>query len=139
MSTVTPGVDGGITPEGGDGTAAVMVDGLRKTYGEFVAVDDASFVVAEGEIFGILGPNGAGKTTTVECVIGLRIPDAGTIRVLGLDPRKDLDALHTMVGVQLQASALPGSAEGGRDPRSVPLFLPRPRRPRRDHRCPAPF
>jgi ABC-2 type transport system ATP-binding protein len=99
-------------PDNGD-AAAVVVDGLRKTYGELVAVDDASFTVSEGEIFGILGPNGAGKTTTVECVIGLRIPDAGIVRVLGLDPRKDLDALHAVVGVQLQASALPAQLKVG--------------------------
>src|SRR3974390_3291633 len=99
-------------PDGGD-AAAVVVDKLRKTYGQLVAVDDASFSVAEGEIFGILGPNGAGKTTTVECVIGLRVPDGGTMRVLGLDPRRDLDALHAVVGVQLQASALPGQLKVG--------------------------
>jgi ABC-2 type transport system ATP-binding protein len=92
----------------GTGTSAVVVEGLRKTYGQVVAVEEASFAVAEGEIFGILGPNGAGKTTTVECVIGLRTPDAGTIRVMGLDPHTDLDALHTIVGAQLQESALPG-------------------------------
>ncbi|HLX88898.1 MAG TPA: ATP-binding cassette domain-containing protein [Acidimicrobiales bacterium] len=66
---------------GGVGTAAaVTVSHLRKTYGATVAVDDVSFSVERGEIFGILGPNGAGKTTTVECVIGLRAPDAGTMR-----------------------------------------------------------
>jgi ABC-2 type transport system ATP-binding protein len=88
-------------------TAAVEVAHLRKSYGSVVAVDDVSFSVAEGEIFGILGPNGAGKTTTVECVIGLREPDAGTIRVLGLDPGTDRDELHEIVGVQLQESAFP--------------------------------
>ena len=56
--------------------AAIEVSHLRKTYWPLVAVDDVSFSVAEGEVFGILGPNGAGKTTTVECVIGLRTPDA---------------------------------------------------------------
>jgi ABC-2 type transport system ATP-binding protein len=87
--------------------AAVEVAHLRKSYGSVVAVDDVSFSVAEGEIFGVLGPNGAGKTTTVECVIGLREPDAGTIRVLGLDPRTDREELHEIVGVQLQESAFP--------------------------------
>ena len=62
---------------------AVEVAHLRKTYGSLVAVDDVSFTVAEGEIFGILGPNGAGKTTAIECAIGLRRPDVGTIRLLG--------------------------------------------------------
>ena len=72
-----------------------------------------SFSVAEGEIFGILGPNGAGKTTAVECAIGLRQPDAGTIRLLGLDPRADRDKVHEIVGVQLQAGALPAKLRVG--------------------------
>ena len=84
---------------------AVAVTHLRKSYGSVVAVDDVSFSVAEGEIFGILGSNGAGKTTTVECVIGLREPDAGTIRLLGLDPQADRQQVHEIVGVQLQESA----------------------------------
>jgi len=92
---------------------AVEVRGLRKVYGGFVAVDDVSLSVADGEIFGILGPNGAGKTTTVECVIGLRTADAGTIRVLGLDPVRDQDELHQVVGAQLQASALPAKLRVG--------------------------
>jgi ABC-2 type transport system ATP-binding protein len=78
-----------------------------------VAVDDVSFSVAEGEIFGILGPNGAGKTTTVECVIGLREPDAGAVRLLGLDPLSDRDEVHEVVGVQLQASAFPAKLRVG--------------------------
>jgi ABC-2 type transport system ATP-binding protein len=85
----------------------VEVDHIRKVYGTTLAVDDVSFSVDEGEIFGILGPNGAGKTTAVECVVGLRVPDAGTIRVLGLDPRADGRQLKERVGVQLQESALP--------------------------------
>ena len=86
---------------------AVEIAHLRKTYGPLVAVGDVSFSVAEGEIFGLLGPNGAGKTTTAECAIGLRIPDAGRIRLMGLDPHADAARLHEIVGVQLQASALP--------------------------------
>jgi ABC-2 type transport system ATP-binding protein len=85
----------------------VEIAHLRKTYGALVAVDDVSFSVAEGEIFGILGPNGAGKTTTAECAIGLRSPDSGTIRLMGLDPHADAAKIHEIVGVQLQASALP--------------------------------
>lgn len=93
----------------------IAVSHLHKTYGATVAVDDVSFEVREGEIFGILGPNGAGKTTTVECVVGLRAPDAGSIRVLGLDPRRegDREQLHTLVGVQLQASTLPAKLRVG--------------------------
>jgi ABC-2 type transport system ATP-binding protein len=67
--------------------AVIEVDNLHKRYGDQVAVDDLSFTVSKGEIFGILGPNGAGKTTTVEILEGLRTPDRGTVRVLGLDPR----------------------------------------------------
>src|SRR6516225_10286556 len=81
---------------------------LRKTYGSTVAVDDLSFEVEAGEIFGILGPNGAGKTTTVECVQGLRRPDGGTIRVLGLDPVTQAAQLRQRIGSQLQDSSLPG-------------------------------
>jgi ABC-2 type transport system ATP-binding protein len=84
-----------------------------KTYGETVAADDFSFSVAEGEIFGILGPNGAGKTTTIECAIGLRTPDSGTVRLMGLDPQIDREELHAIVGVQLQASALPAKLRVG--------------------------
>lgn len=86
---------------------AVEVEHLHKVYGETVAVDDVTLSVAEGEIFGILGPNGAGKTTTVECVIGLRSPDGGSIRVMGADPTTDRERLHAIVGAQLQSSALP--------------------------------
>jgi ABC-2 type transport system ATP-binding protein len=66
-----------------------------------------SLDVAEGEIFGIIGPNGAGKTTLIECVEGLRRPDAGSIRVLGLDPVKDAYELRERIGIQLQSAALP--------------------------------
>ncbi|GAA1184606.1 ABC transporter ATP-binding protein [Ornithinimicrobium humiphilum] len=79
---------------------------LRMTYGTTVAVDDVSLTVAEGEVFGILGPNGAGKTTTVESIAGLRVPDSGTIRVHGLDPVREHDALTRVLGVQLQESRL---------------------------------
>jgi ABC-2 type transport system ATP-binding protein len=92
---------------------AVEVRHLRKTYGTLVAVDDVSFTVTEGEIFGILGPNGAGKTTAIECAVGLRRPDAGTIRLLGLDPQADRDKIHEIVGVQLQAGALPAKLRVG--------------------------
>ncbi len=92
---------------------AVEIEHLRKTYGRLVAVDDVSFSVAEGEIFGILGPNGAGKTTTVECAIGLRTPDSGTIRLMGLDPQADRDKVREIVGVQLQESSFPAKLRVG--------------------------
>ena len=85
----------------------VKVEQLRKTYGETVAVDDVSFEVQEGEIFGMVGPNGAGKTTTIECLEGLRKPDAGTIRVLGVDPQRESHTLRERTGMQLQQSNLP--------------------------------
>src|SRR4029079_15166440 len=84
----------------------VRVAGFRKTYGRVVAVDDVSFDVREGEIFGLIGPNGAGKTTTMECVEGLRKPDRGTISVLSLDPMRDARALQNRLGVQLQQAQL---------------------------------
>ncbi len=85
----------------------VKVEGLRKVYGETVAVDGVSFEVKEGEIFGMVGPNGAGKTTTIECLEGLRKPDAGTIRVLGADPQRESHTLRERTGMQLQQSNLP--------------------------------
>ncbi|MBT2377893.1 ABC transporter ATP-binding protein [Streptomyces sp. ISL-111] len=86
--------------------AIIEVDEVRKTYAGRHVVDGVSFPVDEGEIFGILGPNGAGKTTTVECVEGLRIPDAGTIKVAGLDPVADHDRVTRLLGAQLQESEL---------------------------------
>jgi ABC-2 type transport system ATP-binding protein len=88
--------------------AIIDVRNLHKRYGDTIAVDDVTFSVSEGEIFGILGPNGAGKTTTVECVAGLRKPDSGSISVLGLDPVRDRAELRQRVGVQLQESSLQG-------------------------------
>jgi ABC-2 type transport system ATP-binding protein len=85
----------------------IEVEGLRKTYRSQVAVDGLSLRVSEGEIFGLLGPNGAGKTTTVECIQGLRRPDSGRIRVLGLDPETQIEAVRRRIGSQLQDSALP--------------------------------
>ncbi len=85
----------------------IQVDGLRKVYGETFAVDSVSFDVKAGEIFGMVGPNGAGKTTTIECLEGLRKPDAGQVRVLNLDPQQDGNELRLRTGMQLQESNLP--------------------------------
>jgi len=84
----------------------IQVSGIRKTYGPVVAVDDVSFEVRLGEIFGLIGPNGAGKTTTMECVEGLRSPDRGSISVLSLNPVADARALQQRMGVQLQQAQL---------------------------------
>ena len=89
------------------GQPALEVTGLRKRYGQKVAVDGLSLRVAEGEVFGILGQNGAGKTTTVECAAGLRHPDGGTVRVFGIDPYRDRAQARLLVGVQLQESQVP--------------------------------
>jgi ABC-2 type transport system ATP-binding protein len=85
---------------------AIHVDAIRKTYGATVAVDNVSFDVQSGEIFGLIGPNGAGKTTTMECVEGLRTPDRGVVSVLGLNPTRDVYSLQQRIGVQLQQAQL---------------------------------
>jgi len=85
----------------------IEVRDFRKCYGDFVAVDNISFEVKQGEIFGLLGPNGAGKTSTLESLEGLRSGDAGTLRVAGVDPSRDARGLRNLIGVQLQTSGLP--------------------------------
>jgi ABC-2 type transport system ATP-binding protein len=85
----------------------IRVDHFRKLYGEFVAVDDISFQVHRGEIFGLLGPNGAGKTSTLESLEGIRQPDSGTLDILGIDPTRQARHLRDLIGVQLQIAGLP--------------------------------
>jgi ABC-2 type transport system ATP-binding protein len=82
--------------------SVIAVSGLSKHYGTLRAVDRVTLDVQQGEIFGLIGPNGAGKTTTMECIEGLRAPDAGRVSVLGLDPRRETAALLPRIGVQLQ-------------------------------------
>src|SRR5271154_3129801 len=84
----------------------IQVSGVRKTYASMGAVDDVSFDVNDGEIFGLIGPNGAGKTTTMECIEGLRTPDRGAISVLGLNPFREVYKLQNRIGVQLQQAQL---------------------------------
>ncbi|MBW3659663.1 MAG: ABC transporter ATP-binding protein [Actinobacteria bacterium] len=91
---------------------AIEIRGLVKRYGDTVAVAGLDLEVAAGETLALLGPNGAGKTTTVECCEGYRRPDAGTVRVLGLDPHADAGALRARVGLMLQ--------EGGVYPMAYP-------------------
>lgn len=87
----------------------IEVKDFRKTYDDFVAVDDINFEVWRGEIFGLLGPNGAGKTSTLESLEGLRAPNGGSLRVAGIDPTHEPRKLRNVIGVQLQTSALPES------------------------------
>jgi len=116
-------------PEGGCGDVGPVVEvrGLGKRYGGRWVVDRVDLDVADGEIVGLLGANGAGKTTTVECISGLRRPDAGSVRVLGMDPDVDRTRLRSLVGSQLQESALPDRLRVGeaielfRGPRAMPV------------------
>jgi ABC-2 type transport system ATP-binding protein len=106
--------------------SVIEVRNLRKKYGDHLAVADVSLSVDEGEIFGLVGPNGAGKTTTVECVEGLRTPDSGTVRVLGLDPRRDRAAVRQKLGIQLQKSQLPDRIKVWEALDLYSSFYPRP-------------
>jgi ABC-2 type transport system ATP-binding protein len=104
----------------------IQMTGLTKNYQAGRAVDGISLAVERGEIFGIAGPNGAGKTTVVECASGLRRPDGGTLRVLGLDPWSDRRALLQRIGVQLQEAALPDAIRVGEALRMYASFYDRP-------------
>jgi ABC-2 type transport system ATP-binding protein len=104
----------------------VTVQHLVKRYGPLHAVNDVSLSLQEGEIFGIIGPNGAGKTTCVECISGLRAPDAGSINVYGLSPQKDRNKIREVVGVQLQESALPPRLKVGEAVRLFAAFYSNP-------------
>jgi len=85
----------------------IVVKDLVKRYGSLTAVNGISFEVYENEIFGIVGPNGAGKTSAVECIAGIRNPSSGTVKILGLDPKKDNSELRELIGIQLQEGSLP--------------------------------
>jgi ABC-2 type transport system ATP-binding protein len=87
--------------------SVLSVKEFHKSYGESIAVAGISFEVQQGEIFGLLGPNGAGKTTTLECLEGIRMPDRGQMRILGVDPSREPGKLRNLIGVQLQTSGLP--------------------------------
>jgi ABC-2 type transport system ATP-binding protein len=99
----TTTADAGV--QAGEG-AAIVVETLNKSYGSNRVVDDLSFTVRAGEIFALLGPNGAGKTTTIETLEGYRVPDSGTVRVLGLDPLRQGRELKPRIGVMLQQDGL---------------------------------
>ncbi len=91
--------------------SVIKVNDFQKNYGQLRAVKGISFAVAPGEIFGLLGPNGAGKTSILECLEGLRIPDGGSIEVLGLNPVGQAEQLYNQLGVQLQSAGLPDSMQ----------------------------
>jgi ABC-2 type transport system ATP-binding protein len=107
----------------------VAVDGLVKRYGAATAVAGARLAAQRGAVTAVLGPNGAGKTTTIECCEGLRRPDGGTVRVLGLDPVRDAGELRPRVGVMLQDGGLPGAARVGDLLRLAAALHARPHRP----------
>ncbi len=116
-------------PQGGPGVEAcpaISVQHLVKRYGGLVAVNDVSFSIDEGEIFGIIGPNGAGKTTTVECISGLRAQDSGSISIFGLSPQKDRKRIREFLGVQLQQSAMPPRLRVGEAVELFASFYPDP-------------
>src|SRR5438094_4714 len=108
---------------------AITVQRLVKRYGDFVAVNDVSFSIQHGEIFGIIGPNGAGKTTAVECISGLRTPDSGSISIQGLSPLKDRDKIREFLGVQLQESSMPPRLKVGEAVKLFASFYPNPMDP----------
>jgi ABC-2 type transport system ATP-binding protein len=110
-------------------TEVVTVENLQVRYGDTVAVDGISLSIRKGEIYGILGPNGAGKTTTVECIGGLRKPDAGAISVLGMDVRAERNELRRRVGIQLQQSELPDKLRVGEAIELFASFYPDPAEP----------
>ncbi|PKO19088.1 MAG: multidrug ABC transporter ATP-binding protein [Chloroflexi bacterium HGW-Chloroflexi-10] len=91
----------------------IQAKGLHKIYGETIAVDNITFEIQRGEIFGMLGPNGAGKTTTIECIEGLRQPDGGTVQVFGLDPQRNEYEIRERIGIQFQSAALPARIKVG--------------------------
>jgi ABC-2 type transport system ATP-binding protein len=110
---------------------AIEVAGLEKRYGDRRAVDGISLRIPRGEVFGLLGPNGAGKTTTVETLEGYRRPDAGTVRVLGLDPDGDGPSLRPRIGVMLQEGGLYPGVKPLEALRLFAAFYPDPDDPER--------
>ena len=107
----------------------ITVANLAKSYGSTRAVQDISFEVERGEIFGILGPNGSGKTTTIECLAGLRTADAGSMRVLEIDPQAEPEAIRSLVGIQLQESRLPAKLRVAEALQLYAAFYPNPADP----------
>jgi ABC-2 type transport system ATP-binding protein len=111
---VRAAVDSPAATSGEAQVPAVLVDGLVKSYAGRRVVDSVSWQAAAGAVTAVLGPNGAGKTTTLECCEGLRRPDAGTVRVAGLDPVADAGRVRSLIGVMIQDGGLPSGATVGR-------------------------
>ena len=107
----------------------ITVQHLVKRYGDFVAVNDVSLSIKEGEVFGIIGPNGAGKTTAVECISGVRTPDSGSISIYGLSPHMDRNRIRQFLGVQLQESSMPPRLKAGEAVKLFASFYPNPVNP----------
>jgi ABC-2 type transport system ATP-binding protein len=107
----------------------IKVQHLTKRYRSLIAVNDISFSINEGEIFGIIGPNGAGKTTTVECISGLRMPDSGSISIYGLSVQKEMNRIREFLGVQLQEGAMPPRLKVGEAVELFASFYPHPTDP----------
>jgi ABC-2 type transport system ATP-binding protein len=110
-------------------TPAVEISGMVKRYGPATAVDGLSLTAGRGAVTAILGPNGAGKTTTIEVCEGYRKADAGTVRVLGLDPVRDAAQLKPRVGVMLQAGGFPPAVPAGEYLRTLSRFHVKPHDP----------
>ncbi|MBI4857265.1 MAG: ABC transporter ATP-binding protein [Acetobacterium woodii] len=91
----------------------IEVNNLSKSYGNRVVVNNLNLAVKKGEVFGLLGPNGAGKSTTIDCILGLKSFESGSVRVLGMDPTKERKQLFERVGVQLQSSSYQGNIRVG--------------------------
>lgn len=109
----------------------IYADQLCKKFGSYVAVDQVSFQVAKGEIFGIAGPNGAGKTTTMKMLMGLLAPDQGHVSILGKDPRQNGPALREKLGIQLQHAELPERMRVAEALNLFASFYPSPVDPRK--------
>jgi ABC-2 type transport system ATP-binding protein len=107
----------------------IKVQNLVKRYGSLIAVNDLSFSIREGEIFGIIGPNGAGKTTAVECISGLRTPDSGSISIYGLSVQNEMNRIREFLGVQLQEGAMPPRLKVGEAVELFASFYPHPTDP----------
>ena len=111
------------------GTPAVEISGLVKNYGRTTAVAGLSISAGREQVTAVLGPNGAGKTTTIEVCEGYRRADAGTVRVLGLDPAKDAGKLRPRVGVMLQSGGIPTTARPFEYLRVMAAFYAHPLEP----------